>query len=411
MKFLWLWLLGVSIPFSIRTTLIADTIREVPNPFITVYLYGSDLLLMLLCLGFVYESFRKGYFLVPDWFLALIGTGIWSVLISDYPWMSFLIFLRILIFVWVCINGAFQNVARYIWGGFILGMILQVVIVMIQFITQASLAIPLIVQPVIDVSLGGVAKVELLGHTLIRAPGTFPHPNILAFALLLVLWRIALDVLPEKRQTVWKGVLFGGVLLVAQLDHYLLTSTQGLLLLGLSMLSFQRSRISFARLINHPLLILSVTIALFLTFSKTGLILAFVGWIFFLTLRRYPRMFHVEHFQQLSSQRITQVVLVVSILSFWSVLSLAFLPTAENRLFYMYQSWIQVVDSSGRGVGFGRFVANLPENLPFWRYQPVHSVPLLLIAEMGFGLVIGGGIWLIIRYIQQYESQSKLSNR
>lgn len=63
--------------------------------------------------------------------------------------------------------------------------IIQTVIAAGQFISQSSLGLKLLGEPTIANSINGIAKIDILGEKIIRAYGTFVHPNQLAAFILV----------------------------------------------------------------------------------------------------------------------------------------------------------------------------------------------------------------------------------
>ncbi|MEX0595677.1 MAG: hypothetical protein WD512_04180, partial [Candidatus Paceibacterota bacterium] len=105
---------------------------------------------------------------------------------------------------------------------------------------------PVFVEASLSPQLSGVAKVEIFNNTLIRGYGTFPHPNILAFAGIL-----ALLLLYSKRLGRQISILIYIVVVGVSgfVDHYILTSIQALSITVLTAMQLKYSKsIQFPKL-------------------------------------------------------------------------------------------------------------------------------------------------------------------
>ncbi len=393
---------GLSIPFAIRTTILTDTIRNVPLHFLTTYLYAVDIAMVSLVILMIYRYGKNIFREIPSWFLGVVVAGVWTTLMSDYPLMTFLSVVRVLVYSFVFWQALIHRYSILIWQGFSIGMIFQALWVSIQAVRQSSLGGSVVVEPVLNASLAGVAKAEILGSTILRISGTFPHPNVLGYAAFLMLWGIVFETISRQHQWVWNLFLAGAFVFVAQIDHYFITSVQGMLLAGLSVISLRLNPIQKTFRLTDSIVAWAMIGVLLLTFSKTAITLVLIGSFILLTMKLFPRMFHVEHFKSINRQWLIQGLLVISTASLWGIIILGFLPTAVKRVFYIRQAILQLIESHGLGVGLGRSVAYLPENLAFWQYQPVHSVPLLILSEVGIGLLIGGSVWIMSNYLYNY---------
>jgi hypothetical protein len=391
-------LLGLSVAITTRTTLIPGFIQDVPNHFLTNYLYLSDFLVGMLLIKLITSiQFWKE---IPRWFLVISIAGIWSVWVSPRALSSYIELLRFLGYALVfreLIVKSNMNQAHVFVRGLALGITTSSLLAIHQFVYQGAATIPLLLQPVLGVNIAGVAKINWFESVLVRASGTFPHPNILAYSVCLMIWVLLSSQIKPRNQTLWKYVGIGGMVVFASVDHFFITSVQGLMLFFSTLLVVFHpleisipSRLRFVGLNTFFLVLL-------LSFSRTGWLFAVSMLVAVLTQDRITEMFHVEHFK---TRTFVVWASVISLVSTAFTVTLIFLPTAQKRVFYLVESLRILWQAGFKGVGLGEYANSLPGGLHYWQYQPVHSVPLLLIVEVGFGLVIAFVLWLVIKSIR-----------
>lgn len=405
-----LGLIGISIPFLIRTTLIAYPLQGVNSPYLTIYLYSLDILLFLIWgylilitkkLPFSYSNIVDKLWVILFFILILRG------LFTEYPlisWVSgFRLYLGISI-VWYV--SRLQNWGKYlafIAQGFVIGMLGQAIIAITQSVLQKNINLPLVVEPGISPLLAGISKTILNGDTFIRVYGTFPHPNILAFAALMALLILYAGVFVRRQ------ALLLYVLILASagfIDHYLITSIQAFvitILTGLYIVYGEKARFPqwFSRLSIWALHIL-----ILLAFSKTAFILALMLDIIYLTVSRNSQLFHVEQFQN-NIRSIGRIVLKVGALGILLITLIIPYPqiiaTISKRINYIGDAWQMIINNWLLGVGLGQYVSNLPSaGRELWQYEPVHNIVLLLWSETG----LIGMLLLIAIIILEYYTRT-----
>jgi hypothetical protein len=69
--------------------------------------------------------------------------------------------------------------------------VLQSIVGILQFSHQESIGLQMLGEPILSSYVGGVSTIEIGGGRILRAYGTFPHPNILAGFLALGLVSLA----------------------------------------------------------------------------------------------------------------------------------------------------------------------------------------------------------------------------
>jgi len=282
----------------------------------------------------------------------------------------------------------------WIGRGFVIGMLGQALIAITQMILQKNIGLPLVVEPALSRELAGVAKITLGDNVLIRAYGTFPHPNILAFAGIMALILVYKKIIGNKLAVIlYVLTLFA----VGMFDHYIMTSIQAIIITGLVGIGLNLNiKIDFARRLNRIIIVL-LHILIILTFSKLALAMLLIIDCIYLTYFWNKKMFYVEQFQnRLKSlpRIVINSVALIGITILWILPYQQILDTILKRVFYLQDAVNMIKSNLWFGVGLGQYVANLSVNREFWQYEPVHNVLVLLLSE--FGLV---GVFILIAII------------
>ncbi|HHD92165.1 MAG TPA: O-antigen ligase domain-containing protein, partial [Candidatus Portnoybacteria bacterium] len=226
----------------------------------------------------------------------------------------------------------------------------QSVLAISQFFKQSNLGLRILGESILSPTLAGVAKINLGGIKLIRAYGTFPHPSVLAlFLFIIILFSLGYLIKTRLRQTKWLFSLF-----------WLISSLFWLALF----LTFSRTTIILAL----------ISVSLFLIWRKEFIILFYqvllwLGLIFVLWPGIYTHFFQFYSYQQSISLRFN----------------------------YLNVAWTTFWAHPWSGVGWGNFVNYFINYYPGqegWFYQPVHNIYWLILSEVGiFGFLIF--LWLI----------------
>jgi hypothetical protein len=222
-------------------------------------------------------------------------------------------------------------------NAFLVTIFAQASLAILQYVLQESVGLGFLGEPNIGQNVPGVAKIALEKVSLIRAYGTFEHPNILGAGLLIgihLVWeRLA-------RNTWFYGVLFGFFILV-----------------------------------------------LVLTFSRS----AFLGLGFYFLIR--------QSFQKIDFKKfnVYQILLFVSLALFftllfnldkvlWDRMTDFSGNWIEERTMY-FRNWLEIIRAYPLGLGYGGSVQEsllfYQQNLQPWVYQPVHNVYLLFGGDYG----------------------------
>jgi len=242
-----------------------------------------------------------------------------------------------------------------------------------QFIIQHSIGLFWLKESLISPNIDGVAKIIFHGEKFIRAYGLFPHSNILGgFLLVSIILTLAYDKLFHVEQ------------LDRNWNHIVPRGTIARIILAIQI------------------------IVLILTFSKSAIIglciaIAYALW-------RNNKLFHVEQLGRKAFLAIG-ITLMILIIARPDTNSLLF-KSLNERLFYLNVSRGTILSNPVLGAGSGQFVLEMDRNVPrgtfleAWQYQPVHNVFLLIWSELGFvGLFIL--IWLLWKMFHVEQNISK----
>jgi len=282
-----------------------------------------------------------------------------NISLGFFVWFKLLEF--ILFFFYLKNNFQFFDLTKVVscWIG---SGVFQSLIGIGQFIQQKSLGLRYLGESILRPDLAGVAKIDYLNQKIIRAYGTFPHPNVLAVFLMVAL--LFFYFLWLKNQFSWR-------------KKVLLLITYFLLLTGL-----------------------------FFTFSR-GIILVFLvlvllSWLFF--FKKAP-------------QKIMGLILFSFLIGF--VLIYFYWPlfitrwhfslveqSVKLRIFYQEMSFQLIKEFPFLGIGIGQFVSETAQRFDLikpWVHQPVHNLYLLIASELGLiGLFVF--LWFILLVLVQFFS-------
>jgi hypothetical protein len=176
----------LTIPISLSTVIWQNDLflQGSHNTYASVGLYFNELIIFsAFSTGFIDQLIKKKHISQK----AFHGIGITlililiSILISSNKLISALSSVHLLsgiLMIYMIIRK--QLKINTIIKLFIATITIQAIIGIFQFMTQGSIGLGWIGESLISPETSGVAKFNLGSHTLIRAYGTFPHPNIFA---------------------------------------------------------------------------------------------------------------------------------------------------------------------------------------------------------------------------------------
>lgn len=381
------YLLIFSIPFQTRLIIRSWGLPGYGNLFSeynSVFFYFTDILIGLLLIGWILRSklIKKGqrYFSsVTLWlfgfffiaFLSLFKASNTGVTLYQFVKLAEFIFL----FFYLKSNFSFFNF-RKILGAFVASGVFQALLAAGQFFSQSDLGLKHFEPGKLGADISGVATFWTNGVKVIRAYGTFPHPNVLAAFLLVSIF--SLYILYLFRSKKFESNLGEGIL---------------------------------------DILLAVLILGIFLTFSRT-ILFVFVLLNVFLFL-----YILVRHFKKRDVPAKKALGFFLLLIVFGSLLTVLFWPEISSRLelslsdqavglrvFYTDTALFMMRDNPFLGVGMGNFVWRMGDYFKHealnlekygWVFQPVHNIYLLIASEIGLiGLILFAGfLFSLIRNI------------
>lgn len=338
--------------------------------FLAPTIFFTDIIIILFIFSCAIRIFLKRKFLpktlIFSLILFLLGIII-STVFSKNPTLSFWFLVKFFEFsalAFACSTLSFNKINLRLALIFVIVGVFSVVLATLQFWQQGSVGFWAIGERSFNLLTPGIAKVDFAGVAILRPYSTFPHPNVLAGFLVVSILIIFFSNLPK-----------------------------------------------FVKFIILPIL----TFGLFLTFSRSGW-LGLIFAAFFLSLIK----FNWTKIAKASLVILLGLALILAIspqnpvaLRFWQVgksdihsLTLRKkLATAGTKMFFT---------NPITGVGPGNFIPNLPK---FWDYQenirflqPVHNVPLLVLAETGLVGTAGFAFLLWRTFANLLKNFKKIPN-
>lgn len=332
------------IPFKIQTVLAATPIflQGNFNPYTTLFLTFPDIVLAILLILIGIDIFRKPKLEKNrELLIVIIAFGIFVAMgLISFTWAenksavlisSARLIISTLIPACLLTSSYFKKERQKLIKIFIVAMLVQSVIGILQFTFQHSLGLHAIGESHISPTEPGIAKMDFMNKKIVRAYGTFPHSNIFAAFTLMTLF-----LTPYIRNKRFKWTI----------------------------------RILLA-------------IALLLTFSRSIWIIATITAIAYMAINKkiYKR--------NVKAILAAGIVLLV-MLSMWPLarerLNITNDTSLQERLEGMETS-IHMIRANPQGVGLGNYTENLQKftenHLAPWEYQPVHNTFLLAGAETG----------------------------
>ncbi len=442
----------ITFTLSIRKILFFYLIKNQFNEYTGVYLYLSDLFLLLILisggLSILYNKiFNKSrsrsnltaylkqkivlipLSLVAFSFISVFWSASWQVatfrslkLLEFYLLYSWLIFQMFHVeheddkkcSTWNIIKNSIRII---IFTG-----VIQSFFAICQFIAQKSIGLIWLRESILSADISGVAKIVFNGEKYIRAYGLFPHPNILGgFLVLSIVLTFAyfkpLNFLRNLKNGKNERRMF-------HVEHE------------------DGKKSSTWNIGLYYIFLIIQFIALVLTFSKSAWIGLMIA-IFYLLFRNkaflekcftwnilrnkketlndkkliyenmnVPRgtfwhksnrkMFHVEHWRYFALiVGIVFLTIVILKPNWYSLVGKSF----EDRMFYLDVSRGTFWENPILGVGMGQYVyhlINIP-NIQDWQFQPVHNIFLLILNELG---IVGLSLffWFVWRVIKNASS-------
>lgn len=289
-------------------------------------------------------------------FLAAVGCSVaWHGFdaLSLFRYAKLLAFAAFAIFVRQAFRGKKGNLLLAL---FVLAAVLESMLAVGQFFAQRDFGLQILGESPLDSRAAGIAKIDVGNVKILRAYGTFPHPNILAAYLAAALFAV---LALSQTTPVWLAAVFP--LMLALFTTF--------------------SRAAFAALI------LGIAIAVVF------------GWRHRYSLSAHARKVSIGFLYALS---VSGLLYAALFFPFWR--SRAIPRAAEGavveRVFYADAAIRMIRAHPIFGAGWGGFSDRLAEyveqkpvrvpsvSFPLWLLQPVHNMYLLIAAEAGIGALI-----------------------
>jgi O-antigen ligase len=338
-----------------QTRLIFDTltISGEPSEYGVLAIYATEVLIAFAYVLRGKMDHAPGERRILQAFYVLMAIGFFSITFTSYPTISWIQMLHLLsasLLLALVLDR--QTNLKHLALSFVMGLISPALLGIYQTVVGSSGASTILGLAAKDASVAGVSVVETDSFRMMRAYGSFPHPNI-----------------------------FGGFLAV------------GLMLL--SWLSrFIRERKHFI-VLAIPTAVLSI--ALILTFSRGAWLAVAIGGIALMVQMIHARKIPPSRAVPLVTIGLLTILITLGV--FHSAVFARFNPELRVEVISIeertsqYAEFNQVFFSSTLlGVGPGAYTFALSELDPdqeVWAYQPIHNAGLLLTAELGIaGLLV-----------------------
>lgn len=337
-KNLFICLFVVFVVFPLKFLIFSPSVYQSGefSPFLSHYLYAADLcflLGLLFCgLDFLFNrnhqfelkniKFDRSLLFLSSLFVFFTSLSLFFSINVDN---SLFALLRVFEFFVLYLLLVFEIVSfRPIIFTFLGAVFASSLIGISQFILQHSLGLKLLGESVISNSMVAVAKLDFFNFKILRAYGTFAHPNI-----------------------------FSAYLLISLVFVY----------------GFCKNEIFSKKLVNI-LALFALLLAFLLTFSKTTL-LAFILLPFLIFNKKFSKKLRIVLFALLG------LLLILALFSEVSSLERMRFLSISGNLFL----------NKPFGVGIANFTDTMSQfsyyKLFPWNYQPVHNVFLLVLNEIG----------------------------
>ncbi len=358
------------LPWQTRWIFFVPTIGAEASEYGQISLYASELLLLIVVLlrgrpqyhAGLNWVMQAGYFLLAAAFFSIGFTAYFQVGLGHILHLIFA-------FALFCVLCDVRTPIKQTAIAFVLGLIVPMLVGWWQMLTGASPASSWFGLAAKDAEIVGTAVVETQSGRMLRAYGTFPHPNIfggfVAVAIVICAWLVRY--IHSRRTLIFSivpVVLLSATLIVTFSRSAWLGLTIGFLILIALMLI--RRRIVPSR--AFPILLLGLITVLSTLF-----------------------VFHNQVFSRFQlSQRVEQI-------------------SVSERTSQFSQFDDVFVVNPVLGVGPGAYTFELSRINPggdVWLYQPIHNMWLLLLGELG---VVGFSalLYLLLRVDQVSARVSK----
>ena len=374
--FLWL----ASLPFGTRIFLGQFTSGF--HEYEAMFLYASDILLITFLILFsinhsyilknVRMSFIGPALVVFLLFAAFSIAFAYSQELAVYNFIRLILLVLVALAIGQLVRGGVVKI-RTIFTVIAASAVFQSLIGIFQFLKQSNLGLGFLGESTLGPNIGGAAKIIVEGVPILRAYGTFPHPNVLgAFLILGLMSLYYLWMKSTNNESITNGRIFVN-------SNFIRDSLMG-----------------FCFFI--------IFFGLLLTFSRTAW---FITAIIILTIIGYSLL--------AKTYRRRAVLLLIILVAIGYILVAIFRPyilprarvsTSEpavvQRLEYN-KLGLEISKKFPRGIGIGNQVLSSVKNGFYeqlgmdkvWQWQPIHNIYLLMASEIG---VLGLAAFLVFLF-------------
>lgn len=442
------------LPWQTRWILKRGEIGGAPFEYGTLAFYATDILFWIVfCLFVVWCIARqkKSEVMAHSWRWLLIVTpllyalasSLWATdsILALFTWIS--LFESVLLFIFLT---QFPLQLSRVIHILLLTASIQATLAFFQVATQMTMESTLLGMALHDVLQGGSAVIETSTIRILRAYGSFPHPNVLggflaATLFLCVVYTSRKKILPARHVFVAaQSKIRGGITPLNEggsgghpvCSHLLMTPSIPLLEgEGNPLVSPIPSKHWHVFLVIVTILL---TLGLFLSFSRSAWLAFGLGLLFFVALLLRHRKQYIPTQEKLlptsphdsTSPHFLKIIIAIIavtsiVIGFFGRDFITTRLTANGRLEQMslrerartYQeAWTLLKTHPLKGVGLGNYTLALAQAFPHravFEYQPAHNVFLLILVELGsigFSLIILAFLFLFIHLRRALRSIS-----
>lgn len=439
-------------PFSIRKVITFYPIRGQFNEYTGIFLYLSDIFLILTFLSWLIILCHKYSILSIVKLLLIPRHNLWTKLYPQFSPRNTLAYFSLILILWSFLSISWSDnqiialirsikllefflLAIYVnfrivpRGTFlkdtskliVLGGVINSILAIWQFILQHSLGLTFLKESVLSPNFTGVAKIILSGHKFIRAYGFFPHPNILGgfllFSIILTIYYRQMfhvehskDENRENRINVPRGTfsnwqkIFLTIQIIALIMTFSKSAMIGLIITLLYIAFLPWSKCSTWNISTAMKQLRRLFGALFQNIfgvSRPWKPKDHLGLFHVEQLsenqqanpKNWHQMFHVEHLVKLSIVLFFVISILISI--FPNLIPIRS-QSLDQREVLSNVPRGTIFDNPILGVGQGQLIWSVRHNseLLDWQFQPVHNVFILVWSELGIvGLIFF--VWML----------------
>lgn len=364
--FLYLWLLI----WPLQTKLI---LRATDSPYLEISLFLSLLILLVPLIIWTHQIFTEDYLRFkkgmsrPLWWCALI---VWELItFASIFWAAdfmlalyrYIILVFGILLFYIIKNTNFVK-AKLVIRYFIVGLIAPSLLAIWQFFTQSTIASKYFGLAYHASNILGDSVIETGVDRVLRAYGSFDHPNILGgmmvLGILLVLYSSLKKEISRNERLFYLIAL--AIFYLALLVSFSRAAWLALIIITPFVLWINARRGKFQRKLIGFFLFLIIGMSLAVIIPNREL---------FLTRTQ-------------TESRLEQ-------------------KSISEREVYLKQAKEVIIQNPVFGTGVGNYTITVKQNdnfaYPYWYYQPVHNYWLLILAELGiFGLLGAVIFWLSV---------------